>query len=203
MQHAFLLVVDIDEVKLAGAGGKGGGNSFEEAAHDGGAKGIEEKDEARSRREWVFRRIAAHHARGGACAARGSPVGQVAAGNAGQRGVEFDTDNRAKRHLRGQQQCAAHAGADINEGELVQIGGGLAALPALQQGLKDRGRDAIIGRGVAVVAVAAFEVAACHQPAGAHAVLEVEWVAGEAVGNGQAGEQSPRCGLVFYSEFHG
>ena len=106
-------------------------------------------------------------------------MGDVGAGDGGELGVEFDADDFAEAELAGDEQAAALAGTDVDEG----IAGdgvrrnGLA--PALDEAAQDAGRDAVVGGDVLVVGVAGDEVLCGDEAAGVDAVHLVEGVDGK------------------------
>ena len=121
---------------------------------------------------------------------------QIAAGNPGEGGMQLNTDDSLERHLGGEEDGTAHAGAHIDEGEVGDWNGRPGALPATDQPLKDGGRDTVVGRGVAIVAMAALEMPTGDEAAGADAVGEIEGVAHETVGDGEPGQFPSGAWLV-------
>ena len=101
-----------------------------------------------------------------------------------------------KRISGGQQHRATHAGAEIDKRVRIDRRERAALAPANDHPLKDGGRDGVVGRYVAVVAVAGAEMPPRNQTTGAHAEFEVEGVADQAVFCGQPGQAAPaRAGL--------
>jgi len=122
--------------------------------------------------------------------------------------MEFNTHHGFEGELRGQQKSAAHARAEIDEGGRFHRGGGSGFAPALDERAKHGRGHAVVSRGVAVVAMAAFEVPAGDQSAGPHAKLGVEGMGSETVFDGEAGEKTTagfrgRIGTCFDFNFHG
>lgn len=160
LEFAFLLVVDVEDVELAGAAGACFGRGLEPAAEDGCAEGIEEKRDARAGGERVGDGVGAGDADGGKGAAGFAPHGGIAASARRESRMQLDADDLLERHLRREENGAAHARAYVHKGGVPQGGDGLCALPALKQGGEDGRGDAVVGGGVAVVGVAAAEVTA-------------------------------------------
>lgn len=116
-------------------------------------------------------------------AARGAPEAQIAPGNLSKSPMQLDADDLAKRHLGGEENGAAHSGADINEGEVGDGCGRSETLPATDQTVKDGRRNTVVGGRVPIVTIAALEVTAGNEPAGAYPVGHIEGVTHEAVGH--------------------
>lgn len=185
-----LLVVDVEDVKLAGARGEGAGPRGGETAQDRRAEGIEEEGDAGAGREGEGEGVAAENFRRRETAPGCAPVGKIAACDASESGVELDAENSAERELRGEEHGAAHPGAKIDEGVRVDGREGMAATPANDHGLEDGGSDGVVGGRMAIVAMAGAKMAAGDEAAGAHAVLEVEGMAEKALGDAEAGEKT-------------
>ncbi len=113
---------------------------------------------------------------GGVGGVGGEPVVEVALRDVGEGGVEFDADDLAEGEFAGDEHGAAFAGADVDEGVVVDgVGwGGLA--PVVDEGAEDAGGDAVVGGDVLVVGVAGDEVAGGDEAAGVDAVDLVEGV---------------------------
>ena len=118
--------------------------------------------------------------RGGRIGCAGAyPVGDVLPRGCGERRVKLDADDLAEAEFAGDQQAAALAGADVDEG----IAGdgvrrhGLA--PVDDERAQDAGRDTVVGSDVFVVGVAGDEVLGRNQPAGVDAVHLVEGMDGK------------------------
>ena len=188
LEFALLLVVDVEQVKLAGAVGEGGREMAQQAAHYGRAEGVEEEADAGAGRETKLRGVAQGEAQGGDGAAGFAPLSEVAAGNAGEGGMKLNAEDLTEGLFRGEEHGAPHAGADVDEGELLDGFGGAGALPAGEERGEDRRGYAIVGGGVAIVAMAGLEVAAGDESAGTDAVGFVKRVAEETGGFGEAGE---------------
>jgi len=190
-QDALGLVVDVKDVEPGGVGGQLPGPGVEESLHHGFAKGVEEEGQAGAGRKRELDGVGEDDLQGGLGTAGGAPEGNVLAGDAGEGGVEFDADDRAERELGGDEEGAAHACAEVEEGEVLKRRGGLGALPAFEQGEEDGRRDAVIGGGMAVVEVAGLEVTAGDQAAGADAEFQIEGVGRVAVLDGEARQAEP------------
>src|SRR5580658_201821 len=80
----------------------------------------------------------------------GGPLGHILAGDAGEGRVEFDADDFAEVEFAGDEQAAAFAGADVEEG--VAVDGvrrdGLA--PVGDELAEDAGGDGVVGSDVLV-----------------------------------------------------
>ena len=176
-EHVLLLVIDIQNIQLPGAVGKFLFPHVQQPPQHGRAKGIEEKNQAGTRRKREIGGIAAMHTQGHAGAAGGSPQRKISARNPCQCGVQFDSDDGAKGILGGQQQSAAHACAEIDKRVRIDRRDGPALPPAHQNSLKDRRRNRVVSRYMPVVPVPGVEMAAGDQPTGAYAKFQIEWVA--------------------------
>ena len=187
-EHVFLLVVDVQNIQLPRAFGKCPAPCAQKAAQHRRAKGIEEKNNAGSGRERKFQSVAAKHAHGHARATGGTPKGKIPACNARQRGMQLHANDGAKGIIGGEQHGAAHAGAEIDEGVFVDGRERAASAPAHDHALKNRGRDRVVGRYVAVVAMPRAEMTSRNQAAGAHAEFQVEWMADQAIFFRQPGQ---------------
>lgn len=187
-EHAFLLVVDIQDVQLCRAFGAGQSPGAHETAQHRGAKGIEEKNQAGAGRERKLQGVAAKHAHGDAGAPGSAPMGKIPARDARQRGMQLHAEHGAKGMLGCEQHGAAHAGAKIDKRVFVDGGDRAATPPTHDETLKNRRSHCVIGRNVAVVAMPGGEMTPCDQSAGAHAEFEVEGMADQAVFFGQSGQ---------------
>jgi len=140
----LLLIVDVEEVDMAGELGCRLLPGFEEAAHDGGAEGIEEKDDDGSGGQREFDGVGFDDAEDAAFAARGAPKPGVGAGDGGEVRVEFDADDGFEFESGSKQEGAAHAGSQVDECGFDERSCGGSSLPALDQGVKDRRGDAVV-----------------------------------------------------------
>jgi hypothetical protein len=186
LDDSLLLVVDIQKIKLARTVFESAREPRKQATHHGLAKRIEEKEEA-----WAFgnpeiENISAKNA----CRATGTvfraPGREVFAGNPYEGWVEFDSHDAPEWILRGEQHRTAHAGSDIDEGEVLDRGDGFGPLPSLQERMKDRRRHAEVCGGVAIVCVAGFEEPPWDEAAGLNSIGKIERVAGESFFLGEA-----------------
>ena len=107
--------------------------------------------------------------------------------------MQFDAHDGAKGKRGREQQCAAHACAEIDERIGIDGRDGPAAAPAHQNALKNRRRNGVVGCNVAIVPVAGIQMAAGDQPTGAHAKLQVEGMADQAVFHRQTGQEPRLC----------
>ena len=190
LKLAFLLVVDVEKIKFTGAVRELPRNVLEQTAHHGFPKGIEEEEQAGALGERKLDGVATTDLHGDDASSALPPDAHVAAGDAGESCMQLDPDDFVERHFRGEKNGAAHACADVDEGEFLDGRGWFCSLPTFQKSVKDGGRDAVVGRGVAIVTMAAFEVATGDQAAGADTVGCVERMAHEAVGHGESGKQT-------------
>ncbi len=103
---------------------------------------------------------------------------EIALGDVGQLGVEFDADDLAEGKFAGDEHGAAFAGADVEEGVAVDGVGWDGLAPVVDEGAEDAGGDAVVGGDVGVVGVAGDEVAGGDEAAGVDAVGQVEGMDG-------------------------
>ena len=96
----------------------------------------------------------------------------------GERGVEFDADDVAEVVFAGDEQTAAFAGADVDEGVAGDGVGRDGFAPLGDERAEDGGCDAVVGGDVLVVGVAGDEVFGGDEAAGVDAVHLVEGVLG-------------------------
>ena len=172
---------------------------------------MEEEKEGRRRGEDVVEGVLLNDFDGGEGRGGGvggvdaRPMSGVGAGDAGEGGIEFDADDFAERILAGDEQAAAFAGADVDEGVAGDGVGRDGLAPLVDEGAQNAGRDAIVGGDVLVVGVAGDEMFGGNQTAGVDAVHlvegmdgelgEVEQVAGTRARGNEAGR---RLGLTFW-----
>jgi hypothetical protein len=186
----FLLIVGIEKIELAGAVREVPGDALEQAAQDGFAKGIEEKEQAGTCWKRKLDRIAAMDPRGRKDPVDHAPPLQIAASDAGQSRVQFHTHHSMERHFGGQQDGASHARADVDECEFANRRDRFRSPPLIQESAKDGGSDTVVSGGMAVVTMAALEMPTRDEAAGPHAVGRVKGVTGEAVCNGESGQEA-------------
>ena len=101
------------------------------------------------------------------------------AGDGGERGVELDADDLAEAEFAGDEQAAALAGADVDEGVAGDGVGRDGLAPVGDERAQDAGRDAVVGGDVLVVGVAGDEMLGGDEAAGVDAVHLVEGMDGE------------------------
>lgn len=191
----FLLVVHIEKIELAGAVREIPGDALEQATQDGFAEGIEEEEQAGTCWKRKLDRIAAMDPRGRKDPVDRTPPLQIAASDAGQSRVQFHTHHSMERHFGGQQHGASHARTDVHEGELANRRDWFCSPPSIDKSAKDRGSDAVVSSGVAVVTVAALEMATGNKAAGTHAVGRVKWVTHEPIRHSKSGQEAAfACG---------
>jgi hypothetical protein len=106
-------------------------------------------------------------------------VGDILTSDGGERGVELDADDFAEAEFAGDEQAAAFAGADVDEGVAGDGVGWDGLAPVADEGAQDGGRDAVVGGDVLVVGVTGDEVPGGDQAAGVDAVRLVEGMDGE------------------------
>ena len=106
------------------------------------------------------------------------PVEEIAAGDCGHGGVEFDADDLPEREFACDQQGAAFACADVGEGVAVDGVGGDGVAPELDEGAEDAGGDAVVGGDVGVVGMSGDKAAGGDEAAGVYAVGLVEGMDG-------------------------
>lgn len=189
-EDGLLLVVDVEQVELAGELRGSLLPGFEEASENGGAEGVEEEGEDGSWRELELDGVGFDDADEAAIAAGCAPEAGVGAGDGSEMGVEFDADYGFEVEGGSEENGAAHAGSEVDEGGLSEWVGGEGFLPALDEGVEDGGRDAVIGCGVAVVGMAGLEVTAGNEAAGLDSELGVEGVRRVAAFDGEAGKEA-------------
>lgn len=106
----------------------------EHAAEDLGAEGVAEVEDEVLVGEVVLGGVGVDGFDGGAAAAPVSEAGDIGLGGFVKRGVELDTEDAAKGQLSGDEERAALAGADVNEGVV-----GVVANRNVAQGRADVG----------------------------------------------------------------
>jgi hypothetical protein len=191
----FLLIVGVDKIELAGAIREVPGDAQEKPAQDGFAKGVEKEEQAGTCGERKLDRIAAMDPRGRMSPVKRTPTPQIAASDVGQGRMKFDACHSLKGHFGGQQDGSSHACTDVYEGEVANRRDRSCSPPTFQERVKDGGSDAVVGRGVAIVAMAAFEMATGNEAAGTHAVGRVKWVTHEPIRHGESGQEAAlSCG---------
>ncbi len=97
-------------------------------------------------------------------------MGQIALGDVGQRGVEFDAYDLAEGQLAGYEHGAAFAGTVVDEGVVVDGVGRWGLAPSGDEGAEDAGGHAVVGGDVLVVGVAGDEVGGRDEAAGVYSV---------------------------------
>ena len=187
-EDLFEFVVGVEEVELAGAVAEAALDVADEGLEDDGAEGVEEVGEAGVGGEFEGGGFGADNADGAAVAAGKLPAGGILLGDGGEIGVEFDADDFAEGELGGEQEGAAHAGAEVDEGVFAELAGESHGPPGGDEFAEDGGGDAEVGGGVGVVEVAGDEVTAGDEAAGLDVVLDVKRVPQEAVFHGEAGK---------------
>ncbi len=101
----------------------------------------------------------------------------VGLGDGGEAGVELDADDLVEGGFGGDEEGAAFAGADVEEGVAVDgEGWGGAVDPQVDDAAEDGGGDAVVGGDVRVAGVAGEEVGGGDEAAGVGAVAGVEGV---------------------------
>jgi len=144
-----VLGIDIYEVKGPRVPGKRSFYAAQEAAKDGQLKGVKEEGQGRHGRERVLQGVGVVDGDGCKLGGVGAALPDFGVGecDVGECAVELDALDTEKRVARGEQRSATFAGADIEEDRLFDGSGEVQALqPEIEQGLKDAGGDAVVGR---------------------------------------------------------
>ena len=193
LYDAILFVVDIEKIKLARTVHESAHETGKQAAHDGLAKWIEEKEEAWAFRNSEIENVAAvyPHRRDGTVTC--APGRKIFARNADQGRIEFDSCDAPEGILRGKQHRTAHACPDVDEGKVLELRNGFGPLPALKERMKDRRRYAEICGGVAIVWVTGFEESPGDEAAGLNSVGKIERVERESFLLGEARKPISSC----------
>jgi len=144
-----VLGIDIYEVKGPWVPGKRCFYAAQEAAKDGQLKRVKEEGQGWRGGERVLQGVGVVD--GDRCKLGGVgaalPDFGVGECDVGECAVELDALDTEKRVARGEQRSATFAGADIEEDRLFDGSGEVQALqPEIEQGLKDAGGDAVVGR---------------------------------------------------------
>jgi hypothetical protein len=105
--------------------------------------------------------------------------------------MKLDSQHLAERVFRGKQHGARHPGSDIDEAELVYGRDWGQTPPANDHRTKDGRGDSVVGSRVPVVPMPGGEVPSGYQAAGADAEFQIEWMADQAVLNGQPRQRQP------------
>ncbi len=182
------LGVDVDEVEAGCSGGLANWVSMRRRSclRTGASKGWKRKSstgvegKSKSRASCSRTSMGARRRRGGVGLVGFDPVVDVGAGDGGEVGVELDADDFAEAEFAGDEQAAAFAGTDVDEGVAGDGVGGDGLAPLVDEGAQDAGRDAVVGGDVLVVGVAGDEVLGGDEAAGVDAVHLVEGMDGEA-----------------------
>ena len=101
---------------MAGARGELGFDFAQHGFEDRFAEGIEEVGDRGVLGELEFGDVLAEDLHGAAGEPRGFPGADVLLGDFAELGVEFDAGDFAEVYAGGDEQAAAHAGADVEEG---------------------------------------------------------------------------------------
>jgi hypothetical protein len=193
------LRVDVDEVKggsgrltsppsrwgCEGWGTQLGLDAAQELAEHGRFERVEEKKECRRGGEIEVEGVLLEDFngreawRGWVCGVGADPVGDILTSDGGERGVELDADDFAEAEFAGDEQAAAFAGADVDEGVAGDGVGRDGLAPVADEGAQDGGCDAVVGGDVLVVGVTGDEVPGGDEAAGVDAVRLVEGMDGE------------------------
>ena len=186
VEEVAALGVDVEDVEGRGGGvlGELGFDAVEEGFEDGRLEGVEEEEEGGGGGEVEVEGVLLEEVDGGEAwgggvgGVEGAPVGEVLGGDGGHGGVELDADDLVEGELRGDEDGAAFAGADVDEGVVMDGVGWEGAEPEVDEGAEDAGGDAVVGGDMLVVGVAGDEVACGDEAAGVGAVDLVEGVDG-------------------------
>ena len=169
LQEALEGWVDVDEVDLAGLPGKGAGEVFQAALEDRREEGVVEVEDDGA--GWVVEGggVAVVGFDLAALLPGGGEVLDVDGGVGAEFGGEFDSDDALEGEAGGEEEGAAFAGAEVEEGEALPV-----EVERAEELGEERGGDAVVGGAPEVVAVARGEVLAPDEAAGVGAVGEVE-----------------------------
>jgi hypothetical protein len=154
IEQRTMLGVGVEQVEGSGlwARGLGALDVSQETAEDGELEGMKEEGEGGLERQRMRGGVGVmQEQRGERMGERVAlPEGDVAASGLGERGVELDAFDAQEGMLRGEQHGAAFAGADVEEHGALDSARELAGReraavePAIEQAMKDAGRDAVV-----------------------------------------------------------
>src|SRR6187402_1008512 len=180
--HSTLFIVYIEDVQLSGTISKDAFEVCEESIQQNKSKGIEEKEEARSRRNPQTHDVVFHQGHLRRVRIERLPVIQVFVRRCRKRGMQLHTDDSAEGILCCEQHGAALACADVHEGGLLQWMQLVVVLPALEQLTKEGWRCTVIRRDVPVMRMARRQIIARDKRTGVCAMKHVEgmWWPGSA-----------------------
>lgn len=187
---AFLLVIYVEEIKLAAAIREILGDAYEQTAQDRCAKRIEEEEQTWASRQGKLNCIAAIDLRWRVYPAQCSPTTEIATSNANKRRMDLHPHNSMKGHFGGEQDGASHARADVDEGKAANRRDWFRSPPSIEECTKNRGSDAVVGRGMAIVRMSTLQMPAGDKSARANAIRDIEWVTHESVCNSKTWQQA-------------
>ncbi len=107
------------------------------------------------------------------------PLSYILAGDAGEGGVELDADDFLEMEFAGDEEAAAFACADVEEGVAVDGVGREGLAPMGDEGAQDGGRDRVVGGDVLIVGMAGEQVGGGDEAAGIDGVGLIEGVDGK------------------------
>jgi len=165
LQEALEGWVDVDEVDLAGLPGEGAGEVLQAALEDRREEGVVEVEDDGA--GWVVEGggVAVVGFDLAALLPGGGEVLDVDGGVGAELGGEFDPDDALEGEAGGEEEGAAFAGAEVEEGEALPV-----EVERAEELGEERGGDAVVGGAPEVVAVAGGEVLAPDEAAGVGAV---------------------------------
>jgi hypothetical protein len=109
--------------------------------------------------------------------------------------MDLHSHDSMKGYFGGEQDAASHARTDVDEGKVANRCDWFRSPPSIEKCAKDRGSDAIVGRGVAIVRMSALQVPAGDKPARTDAIRHIERVTHESIRHGESGEEAAlACG---------
>jgi hypothetical protein len=188
VEYGAALRVDVEDVegdsRGAGPFGKTGFDAAKEQLQDGGFEGMEEKGESGGAAEVegesvLLVELDGRELRGSGVGGMGfDPEIEIALSDVGHLGIQLDADDLFERQLAGDQHGATLAGADVDEGVVVDGVGRDCLAPEVDERAQDAGRDTVVGGDELVVGVAGDEVSGGDEAAGIDPVGEIEGVDG-------------------------
>jgi hypothetical protein len=180
VEDVAALGVDVDEVEGSGAAGELSFDTAEEVLEDGCFEGVVEEGESgcvgkiEGESVLLMEDDGSDWWGGGVGGVGGLPDLDVALGDVGHLGIEFDAADSVKGRLAGDEHGAAFAGADVEEGVAVDGVGRDGLAPVVDEGAEDAGGYTVVGGDEGVVGVAGDEVAGGDKAAGVDVVDLVE-----------------------------
>jgi len=109
--------VDVEEPELTGVSAQGALQPLQDAAQDGGEEGVVEKEDGGGEWEVYGRGVGVEDAERARLLPGCGERLEVLLGDVGERGIELDAEDVAEREAAAEQERAAFAAAEIDEGE--------------------------------------------------------------------------------------